>query len=87
MAVRRHRQETMPSASVPPAPRRTVSQTKLQSVHVTTQLSGCGVCLLLPEIEGKSKHTCVRCAQVDELLSLVAKLQEEVGRLRSIWEP
>ena len=58
---------------------------ELCAVYATTCLSGCGVCLvLLPEMEGESKHSSVRYAQVDELLCLVAKLWEEVGRPRSI---
>lgn len=39
---------------------------------------------LLPEMEGVSTHTCASGAHVDELLC--AKLQEEAGRLKSIWE-
>ena len=37
----------------------------------------------LQEMEGGNKHSCGRCAQVDELLCLTAKLQEDVGILRS----
>jgi len=31
-------------------------------------------------------NCCVQCEQVNDLLSLVAELKEEVERLRSIWE-
>ena len=41
--------------------------------------------LLLPREDGKDA-TCVRCEQVDELLSLVVELREEVERLRTIRE-
>lgn len=45
------------------------------------------MCLvLLPEMEGEGKCTCVRCAQVDQRLCLVDKLQEEMSRLRSTCE-
>lgn len=45
------------------------------------------MCLvLLPEMEGEGKCTHVRCAQVDQRLCLVDKLQEEMGRMRSICE-
>jgi len=37
-------------------------------------------------VEGDSKQACGRCDQVDELLCIVAELQEEVSRLRSIQE-
>lgn len=38
------------------------------------------------EIESDSKQACERCDQIDELFCLVAELQKEVGRLRSIPE-
>ncbi|XP_048824010.1 uncharacterized protein LOC125703493 [Lagopus muta] len=49
------------------------------------QVSGCRECLslLLPGDDGRD-GTCVRCEQLDELLSLVVELREEVERLRSI---
>ena len=55
--------------------------------NVAVQVSGCRECqsLLLPREDGKDA-TCVRCEQVDELLSLVVELREEVERLRSIRE-
>ena len=55
--------------------------------NVAVQVSGCRECLslLLPG-EGGRDSTCVRCEQVDELLSLVVELKEEVERLRTIRE-
>ena len=54
---------------------------------MAVQVSGCRECqsLLLPREDGKDA-TCVRCEQVDELLSLVVELREEVERLRTIRE-
>jgi len=40
---------------------------------------------ILPDIPS-CESTCGRCAQVEELLSLLAELREEVGRLRSTRE-
>lgn len=55
--------------------------------NVAVQVSGCWECLslLLPG-EGGRDSTCVRCKQVDELLSLVVELKEEVERLKAIRE-
>lgn len=71
------------------APDRSVTsaatQTELLSKNATTQVSDCKVCArIFLEMEGDSKQDCGRCDQVDELLCLVAQLQEEVGRLRSL---
>ena len=51
--------------------------------NVAVQVSGCRECLslLLPG-EGGRDSTCVRCEQVDELLSMVAELNEEVKSLQ-----
>lgn len=38
----------------------------------------------LSVFEGSSEHNCWRCDQAEKLLSLMAELSEEVGRLRSI---
>ena len=35
---------------------------------------------------GEGDSTCVRCDQINDLLSLVVGLKEEVERLKSIWE-
>ncbi|GAB0185452.1 hypothetical protein GRJ2_001010500 [Grus japonensis] len=63
------------------------TQTELPQKHAATQLSGCQECLNLALAgEGSSETGCLRCDQVDDLLSLVAELHEEVERLRSIRE-
>ena len=62
-----------------------VTQTEGLPRNVAVQVSGCRECLglLLPG-EGGRGSTSVRCEQVDELLSLVVELKEEVERLRTI---
>ncbi|KAK4826358.1 hypothetical protein QYF61_007952 [Mycteria americana] len=63
------------------------TQTELPRKHAATQVSGCRECQGLSLVtDGSSENSCVRCDQVDNLLSLVAELQEEVERLRSIRE-
>ena len=43
------------------------------------QVSGCRECLsLLLPTEGSGNSTCVRCEQVEDLLSMVAELKEEI---------
>ena len=69
-------------------PKKTVAtQTEGLPRNVAMQVSGCRECqsLLLPREDGKDA-TSVRCEQVDELLSLVVELREEVERLRTIRE-
>ena len=69
------------------APGRTnaATQTELLFKHATTLVSGCGMYEgIFLEVESDCKHACGRCDQTDELLCLVAELQEEVSRLRSI---
>ena len=69
-------------------PKKTVAtQTEGLPRNVAVQVSSCRECqsLLLPREDGKVA-TCVRCEQVDELLSLVVELREEVERLRTIRE-
>lgn len=39
---------------------------------------------LVSEVEDESKNSCESCATVNELLCLMAKLQDEVRRLRSV---
>ncbi|XP_074991813.1 uncharacterized protein LOC142074828 isoform X2 [Calonectris borealis] len=71
------------------APSRTnaATQTELLFRHAPTQVSGCGMCEgIFLEVESDCKQDCGRCDQIDELLCLVAELQEEVSRLRSIRE-
>ncbi|OPJ76701.1 hypothetical protein AV530_009634 [Patagioenas fasciata monilis] len=62
-----------------------VTQTEGLLRTVAVQVSGCRKhqSLLLPGEEGQHS-TCVRCEQVEDLLSMVVTLQEEVKRLRSI---
>lgn len=56
--------------------------------HAAIQVSSCSECQSLsPLTDGSSENSCVRCDQVDDLLSLMVELQEEVERLRNIWEP
>ena len=57
------------------------------NVYIAVQVSGCGECLVLSLLqEGSMGTACVRWEQVDDLLSLVVELKEEVKRLRSIWD-
>lgn len=52
-----------------------------------TQVSGCQVCpTLTPVQDGSNEPSCGRCAQIEELLHLVAELLEEMVRLGSIRE-
>lgn len=44
------------------------------------------MCPTLIPVLGSSEHSCGRCTQAEELLSLVTELQEEVGRLSCIEE-
>ena len=63
------------------------TQTEGLPRNVAVQVSGCRECLslLLPGENGRDA-TCARCEQVDELLSLVVELSEEIERLRAIRE-
>ena len=74
------RQRACPKKAVAP-------QTEGVPRNVAVQVSGCRECqsLLLPREDGKDA-TSVRCEHVDELLSLVVELREEVERLRTIRE-
>ena len=63
------------------------TQTESMNVHAAVQVSGCGECLALSLLqEGSRDTTCVRCEQVEDLLSLAVELKEEVERLRSMWD-
>ena len=63
------------------------TQTEQPRKHAAVQVPGCRECLSLSVLlEGRSDSACVRCDQLDDLLSLVAELKEEVERLRSIRE-
>mgnify|MGYP001853955397 FL=1 len=63
------------------------TQTEDLPRNMAVQVSGCRKCLrLLLLRKGGKDATCVRCEQVDELLSLVVELREEADRLRTIRE-
>lgn len=63
----------------------TTTQTDLPRKHAAIQVSKCRVCLcFLLVSDDSSEYTCGRYAQVEEPVSLVLKLQEKVGRLKSI---
>jgi len=69
------------------ARRNVVTQTELPHEQAAVQVSGCRECLVLSLVwEGSRQNVCVHCDQVDDLLSLVAELKDEVKRLRSIRE-
>lgn len=54
---------------------------------VSVQTHPCPECLSLSMASGSVvEETCLRCEQLNNLLSLVAELREEVERLRSIRE-
>lgn len=60
----------------------------MQSVSCfEVQVSNCreSLSLLLPVV-GDGDTACLRCEQVDDLISLVAELKEEVERLGTISE-
>lgn len=60
----------------------------LHPVHDQCSLKcECRMCRSLTLVmHGSSESSCERCDQVDDLLSLVANLQEEAERLKSIRE-
>jgi len=61
------------------------TQTEVPHKHTAVQVSGCRECLSLALVpEDNRDNCCVQCDQVNDLLSLVAELKEEVERLRSI---
>jgi len=63
------------------------TQTEAPCKNAGVQVSGCRECLSLALVPEDSRDNgCVRCEQVNDLLSLVAELKEEVERLRSIRE-
>jgi len=63
------------------------TQTEVLHKHTAVQVSGCRECLSLALVPEDSRDNgCVECDQVNDLLSLVVELKEEVERLRSIRE-
>ena len=63
------------------------TQTEVPKQDASVQVSGCSECQSLTFAAlGEGDSTCVRCDQLNDLLSLVVDLKEEVERLRSIKE-
>lgn len=55
-------------------------------VHAAVQVSDRGECLILSLLqEGSRDTTCVGCEQVEDLLSIMVELNEELERL-GLWE-
>ncbi|KFV68274.1 hypothetical protein N307_02380, partial [Dryobates pubescens] len=53
--------------------------------EVGVQASGCRQCWSLAlEMQGSGDNSCITCEQIDYLLNLVARLKDEVARLRDI---
>lgn len=74
------RSKAIASKSVP-------SQKETSKKDTSVQTAFCEECLGLSVVPvDVLKGTCLRCEQVNDLLSLVAELKEEVERLRSIRE-
>lgn len=68
-----------------PAKRNMETQTESMNVHATVQVSGCRECLALSLLQECSQDTTYMwCEQVDDLLSLVVEIKEEIERLRSM---
>lgn len=58
-----------------------------KTTYTAVQVSDCRVCpSFLSVSDNSSEYTCGRCAQVEELLSVVIELCEEVSRKRNIRE-
>lgn len=83
-------QRAVPSTSLtaPPAVRTdAATQPELGREHVVAEVPGCRVCPSFCSVsDGSSDFTCGRWAQVKELLSLVAELQEALSRLKGVRE-
>jgi len=63
------------------------TQTEAPCKDTGVQVSGCRECLSLAFVPEDSRdNSCVQCEQVNDLLSPMAELKEEVERLRSIRE-
>ena len=63
------------------------TQTEVQKQDASAQVSGCRECQSLTfAVLGEGDSTCVRRDQLNDLLSLVVDLKEEVESLRSIKE-
>ncbi|XP_072204137.1 uncharacterized protein [Excalfactoria chinensis] len=68
------------------AARRSVkTQTEVHKRHASVQVTGCSECHSLAlEVPVDGSCACFRCDQINDLLSMVVCLKEEVERLRSI---
>jgi len=63
------------------------TQTEVPRKNTGVQVSGCRECLSLALVPEDSRDSsCVRCEQVNDLLSLMAEPKEQVERLRSVRE-
>lgn len=63
------------------------TQSELLKKHVAIQRSGCRECQSFTPSLGSCRYNdYVRCEQVEDLVSMVAELQEEVEKLRGIWD-
>ena len=63
------------------------TQTEVPHKHTGVQVSGCKECLSLALVPEDSRDSSrVGCEQVNDLLSVVAELKDEVERLRNIRE-
>lgn len=63
------------------------TRTEVPEQHASAQVSDCSECQSLAFIVlGEGDNTCVRCNRLNDLLSLVVDLKEEVERMRSIKE-
>jgi len=63
------------------------TQTEVPKQDASAQVSGCSECQSLAfAVLGDGDSTCVRCDQLNDLLSLMVDLKEEVEKLRSLRE-
>ena len=63
------------------------TQTEVPKQDASVQVPGCSECQSLAFAAlGEGDSTCVRCDQLNDLLSLVVDLKEKVERLRSTKE-
>ena len=63
------------------------TQTEVPKQGASAQVSGCSECQSLAfAVLGDGDSTCVRCDQLNDLLSLMVDLKEEVEKLRSLRE-
>jgi len=67
------------------AARKNKTQTEVPQQDASAWVSGCSECQSLAlALQGDGDSTCVRCRQLNDLLSPVVDLKEELERLRSI---